>query len=219
MKGMWRLFWLPRASPASCHLLVTTASFSREGLRKRCLSEIWSSWVSRPFRNSPAVTWLGLTSHRHTLHTLPKWRSPLLLPSLRRRRRPARTTTGTLMLTSVRPLSPSIDPVRDVSHTNDKTLTKLISFTRNRLKQASTRYVFGRTRLSADINFGASPPRFPMDLLTYHSYISLLQEMLKDSVRTQSYRKAIVNNPHLFKGKVRSLDFNNIPSGSFPLSR
>ena len=28
------------------------------------------------------------------------------------------------------------------------------------------------------------------------------EEMLKDSVRTGSYRSAIVNNPHLFKDKV-----------------
>lgn len=28
------------------------------------------------------------------------------------------------------------------------------------------------------------------------------EEMLKDSVRTGSYRSAIVNNPHLFKGKT-----------------
>lgn len=31
------------------------------------------------------------------------------------------------------------------------------------------------------------------------------EEMLKDSVRTGSYKNAIVNNPHLFKGK-RVLD-------------
>jgi len=28
------------------------------------------------------------------------------------------------------------------------------------------------------------------------------EEMLKDAVRTGSYRSAIVNNPHLFKGKT-----------------
>lgn len=28
------------------------------------------------------------------------------------------------------------------------------------------------------------------------------EEMLKDSVRTLSYRNAIMQNPHLFKGKV-----------------
>jgi len=28
------------------------------------------------------------------------------------------------------------------------------------------------------------------------------EEMLKDTVRTGSYRSAIVNNPHLFKGKT-----------------
>lgn len=28
------------------------------------------------------------------------------------------------------------------------------------------------------------------------------EEMLKDSVRTGSYRSAIINNPHLFKGKT-----------------
>lgn len=28
------------------------------------------------------------------------------------------------------------------------------------------------------------------------------EEMLKDNVRTGSYRSAIVNNPHLFKGKT-----------------
>lgn len=28
------------------------------------------------------------------------------------------------------------------------------------------------------------------------------EEMLKDTVRTGSYRNAIINNPHLFKGKT-----------------
>ena len=28
------------------------------------------------------------------------------------------------------------------------------------------------------------------------------EEMLKDTVRTGSYRAAIINNPHLFKGKT-----------------
>lgn len=35
--------------------------------------------------------------------------------------------------------------------------------------------------------------------------IGIHEEMLKDTVRTGSYRSAIVNNPHLFKGK-RVLD-------------
>lgn len=39
--------------------------------------------------------------------------------------------------------------------------------------------------------------------LTYPSFreTGIHEEMLKDSVRTGSYRAAIVNNPHLFKGK------------------
>lgn len=39
--------------------------------------------------------------------------------------------------------------------------------------------------------------------LTYASFweTGIHEEMLKDSVRTGSYRAAIVNNPHLFKGK------------------
>lgn len=32
--------------------------------------------------------------------------------------------------------------------------------------------------------------------------LGIHEEMLKDSVRTGSYRSAIVNNPHLFKGKT-----------------
>lgn len=32
--------------------------------------------------------------------------------------------------------------------------------------------------------------------------IGIHEEMLKDSVRTGSYRNAIINNPHLFKGKT-----------------
>lgn len=35
----------------------------------------------------------------------------------------------------------------------------------------------------------------------YLGTIGIHEEMLKDSVRTGSYRSAIVNNPHLFKGK------------------
>jgi len=31
---------------------------------------------------------------------------------------------------------------------------------------------------------------------------SIPQEMLKDEVRTQTYRKSIVNNKHLFRGKI-----------------
>jgi 2-polyprenyl-3-methyl-5-hydroxy-6-metoxy-1,4-benzoquinol methylase len=33
-------------------------------------------------------------------------------------------------------------------------------------------------------------------------FIGIHEEMLKDSVRTGSYRSAIVNNGHLFKGKT-----------------
>ena len=33
-------------------------------------------------------------------------------------------------------------------------------------------------------------------------YIGIHEEMLKDSVRTGSYRAAIINNPHLFRGKT-----------------
>lgn len=32
--------------------------------------------------------------------------------------------------------------------------------------------------------------------------LGIHEEMLKDSVRTGSYRNAIVNNPHLFKDKL-----------------
>lgn len=32
--------------------------------------------------------------------------------------------------------------------------------------------------------------------------VGIHEEMLKDSVRTGSYRSAIINNPHLFKGKT-----------------
>ena len=32
--------------------------------------------------------------------------------------------------------------------------------------------------------------------------IGIHEEMLKDTVRTGSYRNAIINNPHLFKGKT-----------------
>jgi protein arginine N-methyltransferase 1 len=32
--------------------------------------------------------------------------------------------------------------------------------------------------------------------------LGIHEEMLKDTVRTGSYRSAIVNNPHLFKGKT-----------------
>ena len=33
-------------------------------------------------------------------------------------------------------------------------------------------------------------------------FTGIHEEMLKDSVRTGSYRNAIINNPHLFKDKV-----------------
>lgn len=32
--------------------------------------------------------------------------------------------------------------------------------------------------------------------------LGIHEEMLKDTVRTGSYRAAIINNPHLFKGKT-----------------
>nr|BAJ12167.1 putative arginine methyltransferase [Coprinopsis cinerea] len=35
-----------------------------------------------------------------------------------------------------------------------------------------------------------------------YAHFGIHEEMLKDSVRTGSYRSAIVNNPHLFKGKT-----------------
>ena len=39
--------------------------------------------------------------------------------------------------------------------------------------------------------------------LTHHTpNTGIHEEMLKDQVRTGSYRNAIVNNPHLFKGKT-----------------
>lgn len=48
---------------------------------------------------------------------------------------------------------------------------------------------------------------FPMDICSIHlmrlSYrTGIHEEMLKDSVRTGSYRAAIVDNGHLFKGKT-----------------
>lgn len=38
--------------------------------------------------------------------------------------------------------------------------------------------------------------------ITFFLIIGIHEEMLKDSVRTGSYRNAIINNPHLFKGKT-----------------
>lgn len=35
-----------------------------------------------------------------------------------------------------------------------------------------------------------------------YAHFGIHEEMLKDEVRTLSYRNAIVNNPHLFKGKT-----------------
>lgn len=35
-----------------------------------------------------------------------------------------------------------------------------------------------------------------------YAHYGIHQEMLQDKVRTDSYRNAIVNNAHLFKGKV-----------------
>jgi ribosomal protein L11 methylase PrmA len=35
-----------------------------------------------------------------------------------------------------------------------------------------------------------------------YSHFGIHEEMLKDKVRTQTYMKSIVNNKHLFKGKV-----------------
>ena len=35
-----------------------------------------------------------------------------------------------------------------------------------------------------------------------HAHLGIHEEMLKDSVRTGSYRNAILNNAALFKGKV-----------------
>ena len=32
--------------------------------------------------------------------------------------------------------------------------------------------------------------------------LGIHEEMLKDEVRTEAYRKAIVNNKHLYRGKV-----------------
>ena len=35
-----------------------------------------------------------------------------------------------------------------------------------------------------------------------YSHFSIHEEMLKDSIRTKSYMKSIVNNPELFKDKI-----------------
>ncbi|WFD30228.1 type I protein arginine methyltransferase [Malassezia sp. CBS 17886] len=45
----------------------------------------------------------------------------------------------------------------------------------------------------------------PADKMTYadsYAHFGIHEEMLKDEVRTLSYRNAIQNNPHLFRGKV-----------------
>ena len=44
--------------------------------------------------------------------------------------------------------------------------------------------------------FAAADTDLPPDFVGIH------EEMLKDSVRTGSYRNAIMNNPHLFRGKT-----------------
>jgi len=35
-----------------------------------------------------------------------------------------------------------------------------------------------------------------------YAHFGIHEEMLKDEVRTQTYRKSILDNTHLFKGKV-----------------
>lgn len=35
-----------------------------------------------------------------------------------------------------------------------------------------------------------------------YSHFGIHEEMLKDSIRTKTYQKAIINNKHLFKGKT-----------------
>lgn len=35
-----------------------------------------------------------------------------------------------------------------------------------------------------------------------YSHFSIHQEMLKDTIRTKSYKKAVVDNPELFKDKI-----------------
>ena len=46
-------------------------------------------------------------------------------------------------------------------------------------------------------------PKFMASILNnLLSCIGIHEEMLKDTVRTGSYRNAIINNPHLFRDKV-----------------
>ena len=45
-------------------------------------------------------------------------------------------------------------------------------------------------------------PRFLLKLVS-----GIHEEMLKDYIRTGTYRRAIVDNPHLFKDKVNILEF------------
>lgn len=44
--------------------------------------------------------------------------------------------------------------------------------------------------------------KYTKDLMSHRVSAGIHEEMLKDSVRTGSYRNAIINNPHLFKGKT-----------------
>ncbi|TFK44192.1 putative arginine methyltransferase [Crucibulum laeve] len=55
-------------------------------------------------------------------------------------------------------------------------------------------------------NQAAVPDALDMTSRDYYAdsyaHFGIHEEMLKDSVRTGSYRSAIINNPHLFKGKI-----------------
>lgn len=59
-----------------------------------------------------------------------------------------------------------------------------------------------------------SKPQDVVDSMTSRDYyfdsyahFGIHEEMLKDEVRTLSYRNAMYHNKHLFKGKVRSRHF------------
>ena len=59
------------------------------------------------------------------------------------------------------------------------------------------------TRIPMHTSVSLHNPKFMAPMLNnLLSCIGIHQEMLKDTVRTGSYRNAIINNPHLFRDKV-----------------
>jgi protein arginine N-methyltransferase 1 len=51
-------------------------------------------------------------------------------------------------------------------------------------------------------DFESPPSRNPDSYIDSYSHFGIHEEMIKDSVRTNAYKNAIMHNHHLFEGKV-----------------